>query len=151
MQFVVDSVNVNIQGHLNRVQSEKLWTYAASEWHRLYRPYVPFREGILYNQVNITGGNGQGIIEHTAPYAHYLYEGIVYGPNIPISQGGEVVGFFSPVAPKHPTGRMMHYNTMHSPFASRHWDEAARPTQFPMLQQSLQAFVDSGALGFSGG
>lgn len=145
MEFVVESVNIDIEGHMDRVQGEKFWTYAASEWHRLYRPYCPFREGALYNQVNITGGGGEGVIEHTAPYAHYLYEGEVYGPNVPITQGGAVVGYFSPVAPKHPTGQMMHYSGM----GSRHWDEAAKPTQFPLLIQSLQAFVDSGALGFS--
>ena len=145
MEFVVESVNIDIQGHMDRVRSEKFWTYAASEWHRLYRPYVPFREGALYNTVNITGGGGEGMIEHTVPYAHYLYEGEVFGPNIPIMQGGVPVGYFSPVVPKHPTGKLMHYSGM----GSRHWDEAAKPTQLPMLVQSLQAFADSGALGFS--
>lgn len=145
MDFIVESVNIDIQGHMDRVRSEKFWTYAASEWHRLYRPYVPFREGALYNTVNITGGGGEGMIEHTVPYAHYLYEGEVFGPNIPIMQGGVPVGYFSPVVPKHPTGKLMHYSGM----GSRHWDEAAKPTQLPMLVQSLQAFADSGALGFS--
>lgn len=147
MNLVIDSVNIDVQGHLGRVEGEKFWTYAASEWHRLYRPYCPFREGALYNTVNISGGGGEGMIEHTVPYAHYLYEGEVYGPNVPIMQGGALVGYFSPVAPKHPTGKMLHYSGM----GSRHWDEAARPTQLPLLVQSLQAFVDSGALGFSGG
>lgn len=147
MDFVVSEVNIDIQGHMNRVQGEKFWTYAASEWHRLYRPYVPFREGALYGAVNITGGGGNGMIEHTVPYAHYLYEGEVYGPNVPISQGGAIVGYFSPVAPKHPTGKMLHYSGM----GTRHWDEAARPAMFPLLIQSLQGFVDRGGLGFSGG
>ena len=138
MNLVIDSVNIDVQGHLGRVEGEKFWTYAASEWHRLYRPYCT---------VNISGGGGEGMIEHTVPYAHYLYEGEVYGPNVPIMQGGALVGYFSPVAPKHPTGKMLHYSGM----GSRHWDEAARPTQLPLLVQSLQAFVDSGALGFSGG
>lgn len=146
MQLEVESVNVNIQAHMSKVQGEKLWTYAASEWHRLYRPYVPFKEGTLYNSVNISGGNNEGTIEHTAPYAHYAYEGMVMGPNVPITQGGVVVGFFSPVAPKHYTGAMLHFSGM----GSRHWDEAAAPTQLPLLIQSLQGFVDSGALGFGG-
>lgn len=147
MNFEVTEVNINVPGHMDRVRSEKLWTFAASEWHRLYRPYCPFREGALYNTVNITGGGGEGMIEHTVPYAHYLYEGECYGPNVPISQGGAIVGYYSPVKPKHPTGAMLHYSGM----GSRHWDEAARPTCLPLLQQSVQAFVDSGALGFSGG
>lgn len=147
MQFVVDSVNINIQGHMNRVQGEKFWIYAASEWHRLYRPYVPFKEGILYLSVNISGGGGSGLIEHTAAYAHYAYEGRVMGPNVPITQGGAIVGFFSPVAPKHYTGGMLHF----SGTGSAKWDQAAKPTQFPLLIQSMQGFVDSGALGFSSG
>ena len=147
MDFVVESVNINIQGHLGKVEGEKFWTYAGSEWHRLYRPYVPFKEGALYNTVNITGGGNNAIIEHTVPYAHYAYEGEVYGPNVPIMQGGAIAGFYSPIKPKHPTGKMLHFSGM----GSRHWDEAARPTQFPMLVQSLQAFVDSGALEFSNG
>ena len=145
MDFEIESVNIDISGHLDRVESERFWLYAASEWHRLYRPYVPFKEGVLYNTVNLTGGNNEGVIEHTAPYAHYAYEGVVYGPNIPIMQGGAIVGFYSPVAPKHPTGGMLHY----SGTGSRHWDEAAKPTQLPSLTRSLQSFVDSGALGFS--
>ena len=147
MTITIESVNINVPGHMNRVQGSKFWTYAASEWHRLYRPYVPFKEGALYGQVNITGGNGVGTIEHTVPYAHYAYEGLVYGPNVPITQGGAVVGYFSPVSPKHPTGAMLRFSGM----GSRHWDEAAKPTQFPALVHSLQAFVDSGALGFSNG
>lgn len=150
MEFTVDEININVHGHMDRAQSEKLFTYAASEWHRLYRQYVPFREGVLYNQVNIIGEKGEGVIEHTAPYAHYIYEGIVYGPNVPITQGGVIVGYFSPEAPKHPTGKQMTFNTMFSGHASRHWDEAAKPTQLPLLTKSIQAFVDSGALGFGG-
>lgn len=142
----IESINIDIPGHMNRVQGQKFWTFAATEWHRLYRPYVPFREGALYGQVNISGGDSVGTIEHTVPYAHYAYEGLVYGPNVPISQGGAIVGYFSPVAPKHPTGRMLQFSGM----GSRHWDEAAKPTQLPALVRSLQAFVDSGALGFGG-
>lgn len=144
---IVVETHINIQGHLSRVEGTKFWTYAATEWHRLYRPWCPFKEGMLYNTVNISGGGSAGTIEHTVPYAHYAYEGQVYGPNVPISQGGAVVGFFSPIAPKHPTGGMLHFSGM----GSRHWDEAAAPSQVPLLVRSLQAFVDSGALNFQGG
>lgn len=145
--FEIESIHIDVQGHMSRVQGQKFWTYAASEWHRLYRPYVPFKEGALYGQVNISGGNGTGTIEHTVPYAHYAYEGLVYGPNVPITQGGAVVGYYSPTSPKHPTGAMLRFTGM----GTRHWDEAARPTQLPSLVHSLQSFVDSGALGFGGG
>ena len=142
--FEVESVNIDIAGHMSKVQGEKFWLYAASEWHRLYRPYVPFSTGTLYSSVNLSGGGGTGLIEHTVPYAHYAYEGRVMGPNIPIVQGGAVAGFFSPVAPKHYTGGMLHFAGM----GAAKWDEAAKPAMLPALVQSLQGFVDSGALGF---
>lgn len=146
MQFVVET-HINIQGHMNRVQGEKFWTYGASEWHRLYRPWCPFKEGALYGTVNIHGGGGEGVVEHTVPYAHYAYMGMVMGPNVPITQGGAIAGWFSPVAPKHYTGKMLHFSGM----GSKEWDKAAAPTQLPMLVRSLQGFIDSGALNFSGG
>lgn len=138
MHIELSELNINVHAHEEKVRGSAFWTYAASEWHRLYRPHVPFKEGVLYRTVNISGGNGEGVIEHTAPYAHYIYEGMVYGPNVPISQGGFTVGWFSPETPKHPTGAMMHYSGQ----GSRHWDEAAEPTKKPLLIQSLQGYVE---------
>lgn len=138
--------NIDVAGHLKEVRSPAFWKYAASEWHRLYRPYVPFKEGALYGTVNIKGGALTGTIEHTVPYAHYMYEGRVMGPNVPIMQAKRVVGYFSPTKPKHYTGAAIHYSGM----GCAHWDEAARPTQFPILIQSLQNYVNSGALGLGG-
>lgn len=140
MDIELAEINIDVARHKANIRGPAFWTFAASEWHRLYRPYVPFKEGVLYGSVNISGGNSEGVIEHTAPYAHYAYEGEVYGPNVPIMQAGQAVGFFSPEAPKHPTGRMMHYSGK----GSRHWDEAAAPTQLPKLLQSLQSALDSG-------
>ena len=48
---------------------------------------------------------GSGRVQWTAPYAHYLYEGRVMGPNVPLHEGGQLVGFFSPKAPKKYTGK----------------------------------------------
>lgn len=61
--------DINIPKHLKAVTGNQFGTFAASEWHRLYLPYVPFDTGILANQVNITPWE----IEHTAPYAQYQY------------------------------------------------------------------------------
>lgn len=140
----VAEFKLNIPKHLAKIRDAKYWKFAASEWHRLYRRYVPFKEGILYNQVRISGGKEEGVIEHTAPYAHYMYEGMVYGPNYPIVQAGVVVGYYSPKAPKHPTGRRISYRGT----GTRHWDEAAQPTQGPLLIRSMQAYVDSGRVNF---
>lgn len=47
------------------------WLFAAQTWHRLYRPYVPWRTGTLHELVTITPGQ----ITHNAPYAARCYNG----------------------------------------------------------------------------
>lgn len=64
-------VNINVQGHMDVIRSDAFWTYAASEWHRLYSPYVPMDTGTLMNTVAIRPKE----IEHTQPYARRMYEG----------------------------------------------------------------------------
>ena len=71
MRFTVSEVKVNIPKHLAKVRDDKFWLYAAQQWHKLYSPYVPFREGVLMNTVRITPNQ----IEHYVPYAAYIYNG----------------------------------------------------------------------------
>jgi len=85
-------------------------------------PYVPFRQGALRGSVRYPLGIHGDIIEYNTPYAHYLYNGEVYGPNIPKYDGaGNLIGFWSPPT-KHPTGRKMHY---YAPGTGDHWVERA--------------------------
>lgn len=134
----IKKVDLKIPENMNRVNDDRLWLYAASEWHRFYRDYVPFDEGALYSSVIFQKEEHGASIKHTVPYAHYMYEGMVMGPNIPLSQGGAIVGYFSPVKPKHYTGAMIHYQGM----GSRHWDEAAAPAKLPLLKQSVQDYIN---------
>lgn len=139
IRFDVSS-SINAAAIRRKVDSDSaFWTFAATEWLRLYKPYVPFDTGTLANTVTIT----PGCIEHTAPYAHYQYTGEVYGPNIPITESGRVVGYYSPPR-KSPTGRALTYHR--NPRASKEWDKAAEPTQKPKLISSLQSYIDSGRL-----
>lgn len=140
MKITVDMKMLDLKGHADKIENDPaFWTFAASEWHRLYSPYVPLGDsGNLRDQVVIKPKE----IEHTAPYAHYQYEGIVYGPNYPITEGGRVVGYFSK-GPKRPTGKMLKYR---SPKASAKWDQVAAATQLPNLVSSLQAYIDSGRI-----
>ena len=66
------------------------------------------------------------------PYAHYQYEGEVYGPNRPVIKKGIIVGWYSK-GPKYPTGRELGvpgewmgwrfgYTT---PGTGHHWFDAA--------------------------
>ena len=84
-------------------------------------PYVPMQEGTLAQTVTITPRE----VRYTQPYARYQYYGEIYGPNIPIKENGEIIGWFSPPGqPKHPTGRQMQHSTEKHPLASSKWDEA---------------------------
>lgn len=133
-------VNINANDLAKVSQDQGFWMLAAQTWHKLYRPYCPFKEGALYSSVafNAYGSELKAEIEHSVPYAHYVYEGQVYGPNIPIMESGHVISYFSPPK-KHPTGRMMVY----SGTGTRHWDEAAIPTQQAKLIQTLQDYINS--------
>lgn len=147
VKFEVSEINIDVEGHLDKVRSKRFWTYAAQSWQRLYTPYVPMATGTLSQQTAITAGQSWGQIEHTAPYARYVYYGEVYGPNYPIFQAGQIVGWYSPRGkPKRPTGRKMQYNRSLHPMASAEWDKAAEWRQRPKLIRELQAFVDRGGL-----
>lgn len=143
----VTDVNIDIPKHIGDVQSAQFWTFAATEWHRLYEPFVPYHEGVLANTVVIIGGRGNGSIEHTVPYARYQYYGNAYGPSYPLMRNGVIVGYRSPAGkPKHPTGKKLVYKRDQHPLASAMWDQAARPTQLPKLIRSMQHYIDSGRL-----
>jgi hypothetical protein len=117
------------------VSSDKLGKFAASEWLRLYKPYVPFETGALSTSVAIEPWK----ITHTAPYAHYQYEGMVYGPSFPLDDGAR---WISPKGKKkYPTGKTLRYR---NPRAAAKWDQAAIPTQQQKLVEALQAFINQG-------
>lgn len=143
LSVTVSEIKIDIPKHLQTVRSDPFWTFAASEWHRLYAPFVPMDTGQLLRQVNIVPGQ----ITHTAPYARYIYHGEIYGPNYPIRQGGRVVGYYSPRGRrKHPTGRRMRFR---NPQASARWDKAAEPTQRGKLIAAMQGYADR-RLNFNG-
>ena len=69
----VTEVNVNARAICAKAGNDRgFWTFAATEWHRLYAPYVPMREGFLANNVIIRPKE----IEHAVPYARRLYNGV---------------------------------------------------------------------------
>lgn len=71
--------------------------------------FLPFQSGGLRNS-GITGTKvGSGRVRWIAPQAHYLYEGKVMGPNIPLHENGQLVGFFSK-APKEYTGEALKFH-----------------------------------------
>lgn len=89
---------------------------------RYCAPKVPFDTGHLIRSAITGSAIGQGLIVYATPDARYLYYGEVYGPNIPIFEGGELAGFRSPKGQKkHPTGRPLTYRG--APERGAYWFE----------------------------
>lgn len=89
-------------------------------------PYVPHDTGTLETSPYAVTVIGSGEVVYPGPYAHYMYYGEVYGPNIPvfIDDSGEPAYFFSPPGEKkHPTGKQIQYSTDYNPLAGPFWLE----------------------------
>ena len=100
----------------------KMQQFVDSEVLRLMNPYTPMDTGALVQSATNGTVIGSGKIQYTSPYARYLYYGEVYGPNIPIKEKGQVVGYWSPPK-KAPTGRPLAYSTERHPLAGKLWFE----------------------------
>lgn len=100
--------------------------------------YVPWDTGTLAKSAYAATAIGYGEVVYPGPYAHYMYYGEVYGPNIPIfdDDTGEPSGWFSPPGKeKHPTGRQLNYSQDPNPLAGSYWFER-------MKADHLQDIVD---------
>lgn len=107
-------------------------------------PYVPFDEGVLAGSANTATKIGSGEVVYDTPYARYLYYGEVYGPNIPIVENGEIVGYWSPPE-KSPTGRQLQYNTDKNPLAGSHWFERSMEDHKEEILKEAQDAANSGS------
>lgn len=109
--------------------------------YRYMDKYVPMETGDLRSNVTLTTKS----IKYNSPYAHYMYEGKVMGPNIPIFQKGiEVpIGFYSPKnKPKHYTGADIQY---HSAGTGPHWDERMKSADMNQVLKEVQNYIKRGA------
>lgn len=109
-------LGVDVGGHVQKMVDAAVIRYSF--------PYVPFDEGVLAGSANTATKLGSGEVVYDQDYAHYLYYGEIYGPNIPIVENGEITGWKSPPE-KYATGRQIQYNTDKNPLAGSHWCERA--------------------------
>lgn len=107
-------------------------------------PYVPFDEGILAGSANTATEIGSGEVVYDTPYARYQLYGEIYGPNIPIVENGEIVGYRSPPE-KYPTGRPLQYNTDKNPLAGSHWFDRAMADHSKDVLKEAQNAADRGS------
>jgi hypothetical protein len=88
--------------------------------------YVPEDSGTLKSSAYAT----ERSVIWSTPYAHYMYEGIVYGPNFLVEIDGQLVWRSPAGKPKFPTNRTFQYQ---NPNATAHWDKT-------MLERDRRAF-----------
>lgn len=121
IRITVDVNSVAIENKVQSLIDETLMLRVHNLLAKMCDPYVPMDEGVLAQTLEIT----PQYVRYLQPYAHYMYVGAVYGPNIPIIKDGYIVGWFSPPGqPKHPTGKAIQYSAEKHPLASREWDKA---------------------------
>ena len=107
--------------------------------------YVPYEEGHLaYTNRTIETDR----IIYNSPYAHYMYEGKVMGPNIPIKEDGIIVGWFSPKGkPKHYTGKNIDYSKSiargHTQ-AGPYWDKRMWSAEKDDIIKEVQEYINRG-------
>ena len=105
--------------------------------------YVPWDSGTLGKSAYGATEIGSGKVVYPGPYAHYMYYGEVYGPNIPVfdDDSGTPTRFFSPPGrKKHPTGRELQYKKDVNPLAGSFWFERMKADR---LQEIIKEAEDA--------
>ena len=103
--------------------------------------YAPWDSGTLAKSAYGATQIGSGRVIYPGPYAHYLYYGEVYGPNIPVFEDDSSIPtrFFSPRGEKkHPTGRALQYKTDVNPLAGSYWFERMKANRMQDIIQEAK-------------
>lgn len=145
MSESIISVRVDTTALENKLKTaanpdDKIMLYAHQQFAKYCAPYVPMETGTLVQSVDIK----PEFVEWKQPYAHYMYMGEIYGPNIPIKDAasGMVIGYFSPPGKtKTPTGRNLTYSKEMNPNASDHWDVTAMLAHMQDLLTDIGDFI----------
>lgn len=106
--------------------------------------YVPWDTGTLAKSPYSVTQIGTGEVIYPGPYAHYMYYGEVYGPNIPVFEddSGEPTRWFSPPGQeKHPTGRALQYSTDPNPLAGSYWFERMKADHLDDIIKEAKSYV----------
>lgn len=125
MPVKIKPVN-EIKINLGLMPNGKISKFAVNNCARHMDKYVPFDEGTLAKYYIVDNE-----IHYDQPYAHYMYEGIVYvDPDygvgaFPIKdKDGNLKGFYSRKGvAKVPSGQPLKYNKSGHTYAGPKWDE----------------------------
>lgn len=110
--------------------------FFANECRRLMNPYVPSSQtGVLRGSTKCYVRNHDGYVEYNAPYAHYIYAGILYVSSITGSswaKSGEH---------KVKTDQKLKYKKDFHPLATDHWDKAMMVANKSKLIRAMDAYI----------
>jgi len=139
---ITTEVNINSKGVTSKIENlldENTMLQIQNLFAKVIDPYVPMDTGSLAHTIEVTSKG----VKYNVPYAHYMYIGLVYGPNIPIIENGEIVGWFSPPGKgsKYPTGRPINYDLSAHPLATSHWDQVAMQTQMTKFESDVKKIL----------
>lgn len=149
---IIGSVSIDIGAALqkrgiNADGSGPLQAFIDSEVMRVSEPYMPKETGTLINSMYAFTVIGSGEIVVNTPYAHYLYNGIVYGPNRPkLDENGILVGWWSPPK-KYATPRQLKYSTAKNPQAGARWFDRAMADHKDEIAKGAEAYANGLAAG----
>lgn len=126
-----------IKARLGLEPNGRVQRYFQNACYRYMDKYVPRRDGNLRKNVDLTDPN---YIIYKSPYAHYMYEGKVMGPNIPLKdENGNLKGFISPKGKRKTyTGEPIVY---HTGGTGDHWDERMKSAEMDDLVKEVQNFI----------
>ena len=136
-----------IEARLGIEPNGKVQKFFTNACYKHMDKYVPIDTGDLAsNNVELRADS----ITYNSSYAHYMYEGKVMGPNIPIFTKGvkEPVGFYSPPK-KHYTGKNIDYSKSvakgHT-YAGPYWDQRMKSAEITQVVNEVQNAIRSGRL-----
>ena len=124
---------------INRlVDNPRVGIKMAETTAKFMRKYVPEDSGTLADSYITRPWE----IHYLQTYAHYMFNGKVYGPNLPITKGGAVLGWYSiKNATKYPTGKPLQYT---KPLATAHWDRPTQANCSVAIAQEMTNFIKGG-------
>lgn len=135
-EHLLSRLNLESGGLVQRVIDEAVIRYDMQ--------YVPWDTGTLARSPYSVTVIGSGEVVYPGPYAHYMYYGEVYGPNIPVFEddSGEPTRWFSPPGQeKHPTGRPLQYSDDPNPLAGSYWFERMKADHLDDIVKEAKANV----------
>lgn len=134
-----DRILVKLQNKMEGLNDNKQVKLAVhQQFRKRLMKYEPMRTGVMSEAVTVT----EDYLHYLSPQSHYMHEGVVYGPNIPIFEDGVIVGYFSlPDRKKQPTGEKLKYSTEKHPNATHHWEQAMMQDEGDVFETDVKSIV----------